>query len=103
MDEKKTKRRTRKKETDLEVTAVIETPSEAADISDETKEPETFKGIVSTKKSEYLNIRKSPDLNSAIVAKAKVKTVLELKSEPVNGFYQLADELGFVKADLIKK
>lgn len=93
MEEKKTKKRTTAKRAKKPVEAVAVEIEEA---------PKTFTGIVATDKLD-LNVRAKASSESAVVKQLKKGSKVELFAEPVNGFYKLADESGFVLASKIKK
>lgn len=92
MEEKKTKRTTTKRS---------KKPVEAVEVEIQ-EAPKTFTGIVATDKLD-LNVRAKASSESAVVKQLKKGSKVELFADPVDGFYKLADESGFVLAAKIKK
>lgn len=72
------------------------------EVKAEVKEaPKTITAIVATDRYP-LNIRNTADSESNIIGQLPKGTKIKVLDEPINGFYQLADQPGFVLGSKLK-
>lgn len=92
MEEKKTKKRTTAKRAKKPVEAVAVEIEEA---------PKTITAIVATDRYP-LNIRNAAESEANVIGQIPKGTKIKILDQPINGFYQLADQPGFVLGSKLK-